>query len=346
MEIALPKVAYPPTRASAFFEVLLNRVSALPGVEAAGVTSGLPLSGREIMTLVTVEGRPRPEPGREIISDYRVVTPGYFRAMGIPLLDGEPLPDSTRADGPQRVLINETMARTVWPAQGAVGRRLKLTGYEQDATWYTVAGVVGDTRHTGLDIALRPQVYVHHLQDPNEQMAVVVRTTGDPRTLAGPARAAVLAIDPNQPVARVRTMEEVLNTSVAGRRFHMFLVGVFAALAVTLAVVGLYAVVSFSVAERVQEMGVRLALGARPSHLLTLVLTEGLKLVFAGVCIGVGMAFALTRYMQTMLVGVDANDPTTFFLAPLILFAAGLLGCLAPARRAMHIDPAIALRSE
>ena len=346
MEIALPKLAYPSARASAFFEMLLLRVSALPGVEAAGVTSGLPLSGRESLTLVTVEGRPRPEPGQEIISDYRVVTPGYFRVMGIPLLEGEQLPDSTRADGPPRAVINETMARTVWPAQSAVGRRLKLASYEQDVTWYTVAGVVGDTRHTGLDIALRPQVYVHHVQDPSEQMAVVLRATGDPRGFAGPARAAVLAIDPNQPVARVRTMEEMLNTSVASRRFHMFLVGVFAALAVTLAVVGLYAVVSFSVAERVQEMGVRLALGARPSDLLTLVLTEGLKLVFAGVCIGVGAAFALTRYLQTMLFDVDAHDPATFVLAPLILFAAGLLGCLAPARRAMRVDPATALRSE
>jgi putative ABC transport system permease protein len=346
MEIALPKPAYPSTRASGFYEMLVGRVSALPGVEAAGVTSGLPLSGRESLTLVTVEGRPRPEPGQEIISDYRVVTPGYFRAMGIPLLDGQQLPENTRADGPPRAVINETMARTVWPSQGAVGRRLKLASYEQDATWYTVAGVVGDTRHTRLDVGLRPQVYVHHLQDPNEQMAVVLRTTGDPTALANSARAAVSAIDPNQPVARVRTMEEVLNTSVASRRFHMFLVGVFAALAVTLAVVGLYAVVSFSVAERVQEMGVRLALGARPSDLLTLVLREGLTLVLAGVCVGVGAAFALTRYLETMLFGVDAHDPATFVLAPLILFAAGLLGCLAPARRAMRVDPATALRSE
>jgi putative ABC transport system permease protein len=346
MEVALPKTAYPSARASAFFEMLLRRISAVPGVEAAGVTSGLPLGGRESLTLVTVEGRPRPEPGQEIISDYRVVTPGYFRAMGIPLLEGEALLDTARVDGPPRAVINETMARTVWPAQSAVGRRLKLANYEQDATWYTVAGVVGDTRPTGLDTALRPQVYVHHVQDPSEQMAVVVRTTGDPRSLAGPVRAAVLAIDPNQPVARVRTMAEVLDASVASRRFHMFLVGVFAALAVTLAVVGLYAVVSFSVAQRVQEMGVRLALGAQPSDLLTLVLREGLKLVFAGVCVGVGAAFALTRYLQAMLFGVDAHDPATFVLAPLILFAAGLLGCLAPARRAMRVDPATALRSE
>ncbi len=346
MELALPRAAYPGPRAAAFFESLLAEVSTLPGVEATGVTSGLPLAGRESLALVTIEGRPRPEPGREIISDYRVVSPGYFRAMGIPLIQGSLLPDDTRPDGPPRAVINETMARTVWPSESALGRRLKLASFEQTATWYTVAGVVGDTRHTGLETALRPQVYVHHVQDPSEQMAVVLRTAGDPVVLSGPVRAAVLGIDPNQPVGRVRTMEEVLDTSVASRRFHMFLVGIFAAFAVLLAVVGLYAVVSFSVAERIREMGVRLALGARPSDLLTLVLREGLRLVLVGVVFGLAAAFALTQYLEALLFGVQAHDPATFVVAPLILFSAGLLGCLAPAVRAMRVDPATALRAE
>jgi len=346
MEIVLPKLAYPPPRASAFFETLLDRLATLPGVEEAGVTSGLPLSGRENLALVTVEGRPRPEPGQEIISDYRVVTPGYFRVLGIPLVDGSPLPDQPRPDGPRLILINEMMARTWWPAQSPLGHRLKMAAYEQDAPWHTITGVVGDTRYTGLESALRPQVYVHHLQDPNEQMAVVLRTEGDPTALAVPARSAVSSIDPNQPVARVRTMEQVRTTSVAGRRFHMFLVGLFAALAVMLSVVGLYAVVSFSVAERIQELGLRLALGARPSHIMTLVLTEGLKLVATGISIGVAGALLLTGLLETQLFGIGARDTVTFVVAPAILFAAGLLGCLAPARRAMRIDPAIALRSE
>ncbi len=346
MEIALPKLAYPPARASAFFETLVGRLSALPGVEEAGVTSGLPLSGRENLALVTVEGRPRAEPGQEIISDYRVVTPGYFRVLGIPLIDGSPLPAEPRPDGQRVILINEMMARTWWPGQSPLGRRLKIASYDQDAPWHTITGVVGDTRYTGLDSALRPQVYLHHVQDPNEQMAVVLRTARDPTTLAGAARAAVSGIDSNQPVARVRTMEQVLNTSVAGRRFHMFLVGVFAALAVTLSVVGLYAVVSFSVAERVQEMGLRLALGARPSNIMALVLAEGLKLVASGIGLGVGGALLLTGLLETQLFGVSARDTATFVVAPMILFAAGLLGCLAPARRAMRVDPAVALRSE
>jgi ABC-type antimicrobial peptide transport system permease subunit len=177
-------------------------------------------------------------------------------------------------------------------------------------------------------------------------MAVVLRASGDPVLLAVPARTAVQEIDPNQPVARVRTMDEILATSMASRRFQMFLVGIFATLAVTLAVVGLYAVVSFSVAERIREMGLRLALGARPSNLLALVLGEGLKLVGAGVGIGVVAALLLTQLLQALLFGVGARDPITFVLAPAILLTAGLLGCLAPACRAMRVDPATALRSE
>jgi predicted lysophospholipase L1 biosynthesis ABC-type transport system permease subunit len=244
------------------------------------------------------------------------------------------------------VWVNETMARTGWPDQRALGRRLKLTGFDQAAPWYTIAGVVGDTRLTGLETSLRPQVYLHSLQDPKEQMAVVLRARGDPVLLATPARAAVQEIDPNQPVARMRTMTEILATSLASRRFHMVLVGIFATLAVTLAVVGLYAVVSFSVAERIREMGLRLALGARPSNLLSLVLREALTLVGAGVGIGVVAALLLTQLLQTLLFGVGARDPATFVLAPAILLAAGVLGCLAPAFRAMRVDPAAALRSE
>ncbi|MEP6917023.1 MAG: FtsX-like permease family protein, partial [Acidobacteriota bacterium] len=346
LEIALPKGAYPEARAAAFFETLVSRVSGLSGVEAAAVTSVVPLGGSENLAQVTIEGRPRPEPGQEIISDYRVVTPGYFRVLRIPLVEGALLPLQTRADGTRLATINETMARTWWHGESALGRRLKLASYDQAGPWYTVSGVVGDTRHTGLDSGFRPQVYVHHVQDPSEQMSVLLRTTGDPMAFAASARAAVSEIDPNQPVARVRTIEEVVRTSASTRRFPMFLIGAFAALAVTLAVVGLYAVVSFSVAERIQEMGVRLALGARPSNLLTLVLSDGLKLVGTGVTVGLGGAFALTGLLEPLLFGITARDTTTFILAPLILFVAGLVGCVAPARRAMRIDPASALRSE
>ena len=344
MEIALPRTAYPSARASAFFVSLIDQLSSLPGVEAAGLTSGVPLSGSENLLPVTIEGQPRPQPGQEIISDYRVITAGYFEALAIPILEGEaiqPPPDDSL-----RVWINETMARAGWPGQSAVGRRMKLTNYEQDGRWYTVAGIVGDTRYTGLDRDLRPQVYVHYRQDPREQMAIVLRSFGDPIALVNAARSAVQALDPNQPVARVRTMEQIVTTSVANRRFQMILIGLFALSAVTLAVVGLYAVVSYSVAERIHEMGLRLALGARPANLLGLVLGEGLRLVGLGIAIGVGAALLLTRFLETLLFGVHARDMMTFVLASAVLLTAGLLGCLAPARRAMRVDPAIALRTE
>jgi putative ABC transport system permease protein len=343
MEIALPKTAYTPTRASTFFVSLIERLAALPGVEAAGLTSGVPLSGSENLLPVTAEGQPRPQPGHEIISDYRVITAGYFEALGIPLLEGDSIQPSP--DAP-RVWINQTMARSAWPGRPAVGRRLKLTNYDRDAAWYTVAGVVGDTRYTGLDRALRPQVYVYFTQDPKEQMAVVLRSYGDPSLLVASARQAVQSLDPNQPIARVRTMEQIVTTSVANRRFQMALIGVFAVLAVALAVVGLYAVVSYSVAERIHEMGLRLALGARPANLVALVLGEGLRLVMLGLAIGIGAALVLTRFLETLLFGVDARDTITFLLAPAVLLGAALLGCLAPARRAMRVDPAVALRGE
>jgi putative ABC transport system permease protein len=343
MEIALPKTAYTPVRASTFFLALIERLAALPGVEAAGLTSGVPLSGSENLLPVTAEGQPRPQPGHEIISDYRVITAGYFEALGIPLLAGDSIQPSP--DVP-RVWINQTMARSGWPDRSAVGHRVKLTTYDRDGVWYTVAGVVGDTRYTGLDRALRPQVYVHFGQDPKEQMAVVLRSYGDPTLLVNAARQAVQALDPNQPIARVRTMEQIVTTSVANRRFQMALIGVFAILAVALAVVGLYAVVSYSVAERIHEMGLRLALGARPANLVSLVLREGLRLVVLGIAVGVGAALLLTRFLEALLFGVNARDTITFVLAPAILLAAALLGCLAPARRAMRVDPAVALRAE
>jgi len=346
MEVTLPKSRYSPERTAAFFHSAVAGTSSLPGVEAAGITSSVPLSARESLVPVTIEGNPAPQPGLELIAEYRVVTPGYFQVFGIPLREGAPLPETPAPNHPPLVVINETLARAGWPGTNPIGRRVKLASYWQDAPWYTIAGVSGDTRNAGLDAPLRPQVYVHHVSDAKEQMAIVLRSAGDPALLTAPARGVVQSIDPNQPVARVRTMDEIMTTAIANRRFHMFLVGIFAALAVTLAVVGLYAVVSFSVAERIHEMGLRLALGAQPANLLTLVLRDGLKLVAVGAGAGIAVALLLTRFLETLLFGVHARDLATFVIAPALLFAAGILGCIAPARRAMRTDPAIALRSD
>ena len=346
MEVSLPRPAYPGSRAADFFDRVIERLRGVPGVETVAVSSDIPLSGLENLRQVTVEGAPRPDPGREIIADYRVVTPDYFAVMGIPLVSGEALPNASAAGGAPGLLINATMAEAAWPHQNAVGRRLKLTSFDQDAPWFTVLGVVGDTRHSGLDRSLRPQVYVHQRTDPSQQMVVVMRTAGEPAGFASVARAAVLEIDRDQPVGRIRTMRDVVAASVASRRFTMALVATFAALALTLSLVGLYAVVSHSVAERTREMGVRLALGATPGSLLCMVMCEGLSLAGAGVGLGLLGAFLSTRFIAALLFGVEAHDATTFAAVSVLLFAAAALGCLMPARRAMRVDPMVALRAE
>jgi putative ABC transport system permease protein len=346
MEVALPRTVYPDERAATFFEALTARLAGVPGVDAVAATSSLPLSGTENLRQVTIEGRPRPAPGQEMISDYRVVSPDYFRVMGVPQIAGEPLPAQLNSSSPPLLLVSAELAQTYFPGESVVGRRLKLTAYDQPGPWHTIAGVVGNTRHTALDSAFRPQVYVHLRTDPYQQMTVVLRTAGDPASYAAIGRAAVRELDENQPVGRVVTMAEVVSAAVAGRRFTMTLVGIFASLALLLSLVGLYAVVSHSVAARTREMGVRLALGASPAGLLRLVIVEGLKLVALGVALGLTLALVGTRFIQSLLFGVSAYDPATFVIVPVLLLAAAFAGCIVPARRAMRVDPMSALRTE
>lgn len=346
MEVALPRTAYPGARAAAFFENLVARLSAVPGVDAAAAASTIPLTGSENLRQVTIEGRPRPNPGQEIIADYRVVTGEYFRAMGIPHVSGEPLPRAGAPGGAPVLLINALMAETSFPNENPIGRRIKLTSFDQDSPWFTVAGVVGDTRHTALDSALRPQVYVHQSVEASLQMVVVLRTRNDPAGYASVARAAVHELDQNQPAGRIRTMRAVVSDAVARQRFTMSLAGTFAALALVLSLVGLYAVVSYSVAERTQELGVRVALGATPRRVLALVLFDGLKLVTFGVALGLAGASLLARFLETQLFGVQAHDPGTFVAVSVLLISAAVAGCMIPARRATRINPMSALRAE
>jgi putative ABC transport system permease protein len=346
MEVTLPRPSYPPPRTVEFFERLVERLGAVPGVDTAAATSSVPLAGTENLRQITIDARPRPEPGKEVIADYRVVTSSYFRAMGIPHIQGDELPRQPAPGSAPVLLINSMMADTVFQGESAIGRRIKLTSYDQDSPWYTVVGIVGDTRHTGLDSPVRPQVYVHHAAESSTQMVVVLRTKDDPAGYASVARAAVHELDANQPAGRIRTMTAVVSDAVARQRFTMFLAGVFAALALVLSLVGLYAVVSFSVAERAQELGVRFALGATPNSLLSLVLSDGLKLVGMGVAVGLTVAFLLARFLESQLFGVTAHDPGTFIAVPILLATAALAGCLIPARRATRIDPMTALRTQ
>jgi putative ABC transport system permease protein len=346
MEVALPRTVYPGQRPAEFFDRLVTRLSAVPGVDTVAATSSVPLAGTENLRQVTVEGRPRPAPGKEVIADFRVVTSEYFRAMRIPHIVGDELPRQPGPESPRVLVINSLMADTIFAGENAVGRRLKMTSYDQEAPWYTVVGVVGDTRHTALDSAVRPQIYVHQNVEPSLQMVVVLRTRGDPTGYAPVARAAVHELDANQPAGRIRTMKAVVSDAVARQRFTMVLAGAFAALALVLSLVGLYGVVSYSVAERTQELGVRYALGASPRSLLGLVLSEGLTLVGVGVALGLAVAFVLARFLESQLFGVTAHDPGTFIAVPVLLFCAAVAGCLIPARRATRIDPVTALRTQ
>jgi putative ABC transport system permease protein len=346
MEVALPRTAYTGRRPVEFFDRLVERLAVVPGVDAAAAASNIPLAGGENLRQITIEGRPKPDPGKEIIADYRIVTSGYFLAMGIPHVSGESLPQRIVEGSAPVLLINTTMAETCFPGENPVGRKMKLTAYDQPGPWYTVLGVVGDTKHTALDSPLRPQVYVHHHAEPSGQMVVVLRARDDPEGYASVARAAVHELDANQPTGRIRTMRSVVYDAVARQRFTMWLAGTFAGLALVLSLVGLYAVVSYSVAERTQELGLRFALGATPGKLLGLVLFDGLKLVGVGVALGLLGALAVARFLQTQLFGITAHDPRTFITVALLLFGAAIAGCLVPARRATRIDPMTALRAE
>ncbi|HET7219302.1 MAG TPA: ABC transporter permease [Vicinamibacterales bacterium] len=346
MEVALPRSAYAGPRAAQFFESLVARLSALPGVDSAAAASAIPLSGSENLRQITIEGRPQPDPGKEIIADFRVITADYFATMGIPRIAGEPLPRQPQADSSPVLLINSMMAETHFGGENPIGRRMKLTAFTQDSPWFTIVGVVGDTRHTALDSALRPQVYVHQNTEPSLQMVVVLRARDDPEGYASVARAAVHELDANQPAGRIRTMRTVVYDAVGRQRFTMFLAGTFAGLALLLSLVGLYAVVSYSVAERTHELGLRFALGASPARLLALVLADGMKLVGVGVVLGVLGALAMARFIQTQLFGVTAYDARTFIAVSLMLFCAAIAGCLIPARRATRIDPMTALRAD
>jgi putative ABC transport system permease protein len=346
MEVALPRTVYTGRRPAEFFDRLVERLSVVPGIEAAAAASTIPLAGGENLRQVTIEGRPRPEPGKEIIADYRVVTPGYFLAMGVPHIGGETLPHQVNEGAPPVLLINSMMADSYFPGENPIGRRIKLTAFDQPAPLFTIIGVVGDTKHTALDSPFRPQVYVHHHSEPTGQMVAVLRARDDPEGYASVARAAVHELDANQPTGRIKTMRTVVYDAVSRQRFTMWLAGMFAGLALVLSLVGLYAVVSYSVAERTQELGVRFALGATPSRLQALVLFDGLKLVGLGVALGLLGALAVSRFLQTQLFGITAHDPRTFITVAILLFGAAIAGCLVPARRATRIDPMTALRAE
>jgi len=344
MDVALPPAKYDePQRVTAFYERLLQEAAALPGVEAAGAVSVLPLAGDDNSNFVQIEGREPLPPGQALRAGRRNVSADYFRALGIALKRGRGFAASDARDAQPVLVINEAMARTFFQGEEPVGKRIR-TG--DKSPWVEIVGVVGDVRHRGLDVDTRPEMFFPQTQTPSRRMTLVVRAAGDPRALAAPLRERVRSIDQDQPVGNVRTMEEWVSESVASQRFTAALLGVFAAAAAALAALGLYGVVSYSVAQRTHEIGLRVALGARPRDVLRLVIGQGMTLTLVGVGVGVAAALALTRVISGLLFNVGATDPAVFVAVPLLLGSVALLACYLPARRATKVDPMVALRYE
>jgi putative ABC transport system permease protein len=345
MQFSLPGIRYGEReQMAAFYRQLTERVAALPGVRAVGAISRLPLAGDRSTSGLTIEGRPA-RAGEQLEVHYRVITPGYFRAVGIPLRAGRELTERDTESAPAVAIVNESMAGRYWPGGDATGKRIKL-GPNRNGPWVSIVGVVGDARNFGLAVAPQPEVYISYLQGAQERMRLVVRTAAEPLSLVPALREAVRALDPELPFSQVTTMEQLLAKSVAERRLNLRLLSIFAVVAVALAAVGIYGVMSYTVAQRTREIGIRLALGALPADVLTLVIRQGMILAVMGVVIGLAGAFALTRLMSNLLFGVSATDPATFALIAVLLAGVALLACYLPARRATRVDPLVALRCE
>jgi putative ABC transport system permease protein len=353
MELSLPESKYPsgdkPSYLGGdstrnFFQEVLRRVSQLPGVQAAAGTSILPLSGTNSDSSFSIEGRQmkkdEPQPDEEI----RIVTPDYFKVLQTPLLKGRLFTEADGADAPQVMIINEALARKYFPNGDALGKRITFSDpLKPDAVWVTIVGIVGNIRHRALDLEPQPEHYSPYAQFSLRSLILTVRSAQDPRGLASAIRREIQSIDPDQPIARVRTLEQVVSESIAPRRLSIVLLGAFAAIALLLASVGIYGVISYLVVQRTHEIGVRMALGAQRSDVLRLIVGHAANLVGIGTLLGLLLAFLSTRLLSALLYNVGAFDTLTFLFVTITLAAVALLASYIPALRAARADPVVAL---
>jgi putative ABC transport system permease protein len=345
----LPRGRYAgPEQWAPFFSRLQADLRAIPGVLDAGGVSWLPLNDGGGSNAIFVEGRPLPGPNDSTYAIYRLVTPGYFGAIGIPIRDGRDFTADDRAGGPRVGAINETLARRIWPGERAIGKRLTFSRKPAEKDWITIVAVVGDTHHGSLAAPVDIQLYAPFTQEPFwfPPSDIVLRTAVPPASIAPAARERVRAIDPLIPVSRMQTMEALVGGTVAEPRFHMLLVAALGVSALVLATIGIYGLLAFSVSLRAREIGVRAALGATSGDIARMVLGEGMRLVIAGLALGLAGALVLTRALKTMLFGIEPTDPATFGTIAVVLIGGAAVACYVPARRAARTDPARALRSE
>jgi putative ABC transport system permease protein len=351
MQLSLPPARYPGLKVGLFYDQLVNRVAALPGVESAGVCRFLPLSGNDASTNFLMEGQPRLSAADQPRAKFRAASGGYFRALGIPLIRGRLFDNRDNQHTPKVVIINETAARRYWPNQDPIGKRI-LSSFE-DVEWSTIIGVVGDVKHTGLDAATNPENYYHYLQIPPEamnfaesSMALVIRTNADPAAMTSSVLRELRTLDPSQPVFNVHAMRDVVYGSLAQQRFRTVLIGTFAGLALVLAALGLYGVVAYSVSQRTTELGIRVALGAQPASILQLVVFRAAGLAAIGLGIGIAVSLAGSRIIQRFLFDISPADPVTLGTASLVILLVALMAGWIPALRAARVDAATALRAE
>jgi putative ABC transport system permease protein len=349
MQLFLPPAQYPKEEEmAAFYKESLQRFSVLPGVASASAITQAPLAGGGPQYIFSVEGRPLPAPHKAPLSSYRVISPDYFQTMGIPLVKGRTFTEGDNLTSPQVIIINQNMADAMWPGEDATGKRMTvgvpMPGDTPD--WVTVVGVVGNVKHTTLGGESGMQMYQPVLQAPARTMTFVIRTAVEPTSIVESARSTIASIDKTLPLSNVKTMERIISDSVAPFRFNMFLLVLFAIVAMILTTVGVYGVMNYSVAQRTQEIGIRMALGAQPNEVRALILKQGLVLSSIGLAIGLAGGFAMTRLMSSLLYGVSATDPATFAVVALFLAGVALLACYIPAHKATRVDPGVALRYE
>ena len=346
-QIALPTAKYAkPEQQRAFFQELVTRVQHLPGVQAAGAVSNLPLSGTGNSGTATVDSHAVAPQDASPETDYRAVTPGYFQAMGIPLLAGRYIDERDSDTAPPVGVIDETMASTYWPNENALGKRIKLGGAQSKLPWMTIVGVVRHVHYRTLEARSRVQLYWPEAQYPGNFMALAVRTSTNPMSLAPQLQRTVLEIDSQQPLDRVLTMQEVMADSLARRRLTLTLLGAFAAGAMLLAALGIYGVTAFMVTQRQQEIGLRMALGASRGDVLGMVAKQAMSLLGVGLVVGLVLSFSLMWLLSSLLFAVRPYDPVSLAAAAAALAIVALIACSIPAYRATRVDPLVALRYE
>ena len=330
-----------------FYKQVLERISTVPGVQDAGLINTLPLD-KGPTTGFRVDGRPITTPDKWPSVNYRLVTPNYFRAMGIPLVQGRVYTDRDREDAPRTMIINQQVAHEVFPGENPIGKRITFGSVDENNQpyWFEIVGVVGNVRSLELREQPSGELYFSALQDFWPAMSLVVRSSVEPESLAGSVRQIVNDVDRSVPVSNVQTMDRVVSESITQPRFNLFLLGLFSTVAMLLSSAGIYGVTAYTVTQRMHELGIRIALGAQVGDVLKMILGQGMAVIGVGLVIGLASAFALMRLLRTLLFGIGENDPLTFGAITGLLLLVALLACYVPARRATKVDPLVALRAE